>query len=106
MGIFNLSTKPAINDGISEYQKIQGAILLDVRTRQEYADGHIPESRNLPLDELEIIEEEIPDKDTPIFVYCHSGARSSQAAAILEHLGYHYVKNIGGFVNYQGKVEK
>ena len=44
-------------------------------------------------------------KDTPLFVYCHSGARSRQAAALLAQMGYTNAKNIGGIAAYRGKVE-
>ncbi len=106
MGIFRLFFGAATDAGIEEYHKTQGAILLDVRTPEEFADGHIPDSRNLSLSELERIEEEIPEKDAPIFVYCHSGNRSRQAKAVLEQMGYCNVRDIGGIVDYHGKVEK
>lgn len=106
MGIFGLFAKPTTDEGVKEYQETQGAVLLDVRTPQEYAEGHIPKSCNIPLDMLELAEEKIPDMETPIFVYCHSGARSSQATALLERMGYSRVKNIGGIIGYHGEVEK
>ncbi len=106
MGIFPLFSNAATDAGIEEYHKTQGAILLDVRTPEEYASGHIPDSCNLPLMEMELIEKAVPEKDAPIFLYCQSGNRSRQAKAILEQLGYCNVKNIGGIVDYHGKVEK
>lgn len=106
MGIFHLFSNAAIDAGVEEYHKTQGGILLDVRTPEEYAAGHIPDSCNLPLKELELIVGEIPEKDAPIFLYCHSGNRSRQAKAMLERMGYCNVKNIGGIVDYHGKVEK
>ena len=47
----------------------------------------------------------IPEKDTPIFVYCHSGARSRRMAGVLQKLGYTNVTDIGGIVDYQGPLE-
>ena len=47
-----------------------------------------------------------PEKDTPLFVYCHSGARSSQAVRLLARMGYTNLKNIGGIAAYTGKVER
>ena len=105
MGIFHLFAGPATDKGVEEYEKTQGAVLLDVRTQQEYAAGHIPGSQNLPLGQLKTMETQIPKKDTPIFVYCYSGARSSQGAALLKQMGYQHVKNIGGIADYHGKVE-
>lgn len=106
MGILGLFAKPATDEGVKEYMETHGAVLLDVRTPQEYAEGHIPESRNIPLDTLELVEDNIPDMNTPIFVYCHSGARSSQASVLLERMGYSRVKNIGGITGYHGEMEK
>lgn len=48
----------------------------------------------------------IDNKATPIFIHCLSGARSRQAAAVLQQMGYTNVKNIGGIASYTGKVEK
>lgn len=47
----------------------------------------------------------ISDKNAPLFVYCHSGARSRQAVGELQRMGYLHVKNIGGISAYTGKVE-
>ena len=44
-------------------------------------------------------------KDSPVYVYCLSGARSAQAAAMLRRIGYNNVKNIGGIAGYKGEVE-
>ena len=101
---FGLFSEPTIDAGFEDYHKTQGAILLDVRTPEEFADGHIPGSRNLPLSELARIKEKIFEKDTPIFVYCHSGSRSQQAAAALKQMGYCNIKNIGGIIHYHGRV--
>ena len=49
---------------------------------------------------------EIPDLDTPVYVYCLSGARSSRAVASLQNMGYTNVKNIGGINKYKGQIEK
>ena len=95
-----------INKGIDDYKGISGAILLDVRTPQEYIEGHIPESKNVPLQFIERVENVTNKKDTPIFVYCYSGARSRQAVSMMERMGYTNVRNLGGIAFYTGKVEK
>ena len=82
------------------------ALLLDVRTQEEYADGHIPESRNLPLQTLGRTELLPPARETPLFVYCLSGVRSRQAAGLLRRMGYTDVTDLGGICNYRGKVVK
>ena len=82
-----------------------GAVLLDVRTPQEYREGHIPGSQNVPLQQLDKVEEVTENKDTVLYVYCHSGARSKQAVSLLQAMGYTNVHNIGGIAAYSGKVE-
>ena len=106
MGFFDFLKGPDINQGVKEYRDTDGAVLLDVRTSSEYAEGHIPGSKNLPLQSIDKVERMIENKATPIFVHCLSGARSRQAAAVLQQMGYTNVKNIGGIASYTGKVEK
>lgn len=105
MSIFRFLKQPDINQGVKEYKSIPGAVLLDARTPQEFREGHIPGSINLPLQALDNAEEIIENVDTHIYVYCHSGSRSRQAAAMLGAMGYTNVKNIGGIAAYSGKVE-
>lgn len=80
-----------------------GAFLLDVRTPEEYAQGHIAGAVLLPLGGLDGTEEALPDdRATPIFVYCRSGNRSAQAAGILADRGYTDVRNLdGGILDWQ-----
>lgn len=105
MGFFDLFNRPDINQGVKEYKTASDAVLVDVRTVQEYREGHIPESKNVPLQQLEQITSVAKNKDTQLFVYCYSGSRSRQAAGILRQMGYTNVKNIGGIAAYSGKVE-
>ena len=105
MGIFDFFKQPDINQGVQEYKNAAGAVLLDVRSPQEYREGHIPGSQNVPLQQLDKVEEVTENKDTILYVYCHSGARSRQAVSLLNHMGYTNVHNIGGIAAYSGKVE-
>ena len=105
MGIFDFFKQPDINQGVQEYKNATSAVLLDVRTPQEYREGHIPGSQNMPLQQLDKVEEVTENKDTVLYVYCHSGARSRQAVSLLKHMGYTNVHNIGGIAAYSGKVE-
>lgn len=66
---------------------------------------NIPGSKNIPLYVINKAEEVI-SLDTPLFVYCHSGARSREAVSMLERMGYTRVKNIGGITAYKGEVER
>ncbi|MDD9180270.1 MULTISPECIES: rhodanese-like domain-containing protein [Aliivibrio] len=73
----------------------QGALLIDVRTPGEFSQGHLTDAANLPLSTVETAFANI-DKDTPIVVYCRSGARSGRAMSYLQQEGYTQVHNGGG----------
>jgi rhodanese-related sulfurtransferase len=73
----------------------QGAVLLDVRTPQEYASGHLPGAINIPVQVLASRMGEIP-KGSKVVVYCHSGVRARQAASMLSSKGYE-VFDLGSF---------
>ena len=106
MGLFDFFKQPDINQGVKEYQQREGAVLLDVRTPQEYREGHVPGSKNVPLQTIDKVESVVENKDTVLYVYCYSGARSRQAVGYLQQMGYTNVNNIGGIAAYTGKVEK
>lgn len=105
MGLFDFLRPPDINQGLKDYSATPGAVLLDVRTPQEYSEGHIAGSKNVPLQSLDQAAGVINDKNIPVFVYCYSGGRSSQAVNKLIKMGYQNVKNIGGIASYSGKAE-
>lgn len=80
--------------------------LIDVRTEEEYQEGHIPGSTLLPLNELtERISEIVTDQNDLVLVYCRSGNRSATAANNLIDLGYQVVFDLGGINSYQGDLE-
>ena len=106
MGFFDFFKQPDINQGIKDYQATPGAILLDVRTTQEYGAGHIPGSKNVPLQTIDKVASVAENKDTVLYVYCQSGARSRQATSMLQGMGYTNVNNIGGIAAYSGKVAR
>ncbi len=72
----------------------QGALLLDVRTPSEFAEGHLARATNIPVQQLPARLHEVGARSRPVVVYCRSGGRSSQAAAMLSAAGYQ-VKDIG-----------
>ena len=80
MGFFDFLKQPDINRGIQEFMNMEGAVLLDVRTPQEYQEGHIPGSKNVPLQTIDKISSVADNKNIPLFVYCYSGGRSRQAS--------------------------
>lgn len=98
--MFSFFSNPLQQITPQEFKKLvdSGAnyTLVDVRTPDEYREGHIKGSTLLPLDQLEIIEKKIPDKKKAIYVNCRSGARSSQAVQIMQKLGYTQVFNLTG----------
>ena len=95
MGFLDLFARRDINAGVTQYQADPNGVLLDVRTREEYAQGHIPGSRNLPLDQVGRARETLPDRSTPLYVYCYSGARSGQAVAALKRMCFDLVRMMG-----------
>lgn len=105
MGFFDYLKQPDINQGVAQYHNTPGAILLDVRTPQEFREGHIPGSRNVPLQDLEKITTVTTNHQVPLFVYCRSGNRSRQAESALKRMGYQKAVNIGGILSYTGKVD-
>ena len=84
----------------------EGYIILDVRTQEEYDEGHIPGAILIPNTEIEArAGEELPDKDQLILVYCRSGRRSKLAAEILVELGYTNIREFGGIIDWPYEVE-
>ena len=69
---------------LKQYQSQPEAILLDVRQPDEYARGHVPGARNVPLQKLRDFSLEVADRDTPVYLYCLSGGRSLRAATALK----------------------
>lgn len=83
------------------------AVWIDVRTAEEFNDGHLESARHIPYD---VIGQKIPSlglsPDHPIYVYCRSGNRSGIAKESLEKLGYTAVTNAGGLEDARAMVEK
>ncbi len=81
-------------------------VILDVRTHDEYMDGHIPGAVLIPDYDIERrAESELPDKDQLILVYCRSGRRSKLAAEKLVETGYTNVKEFGGIIDWPYETE-
>ena len=82
-------------------------IIIDARTDEEFAEGHIEDAILIP--EYEIAnraEKELPDKDALILVYCRSGRRSKIASEELVKLGYNNVKEFGGIIDWPYETVK
>jgi len=72
----------------------KNVILLDVRSKQEYDEGHLKGAINIPVYELEYRVEELKDKESIIIAYCSAGIRSRKAIGILKKLGYKNLYNV------------
>ena len=80
-------------------------VLLDVRTQEEYASGHIPGAICIPNETIGSEEiPELPDKDQLILVYCRSGNRSKQASQKLAEQGYTNAVEFGGINGWTGEI--
>ena len=82
-------------------------IIIDARTEEEFAEGHIEGAVLIPEYEIaERAEKELPDKDALILVYCRSGRRSKIASDELVKLGYTNVKEFGGIIDWPYETVK
>lgn len=90
-----------------EMESSSGYVILDVRTQQEYEEGHIPMAICIPN---ESIDREppmlLPNKEQTIYVYCRSGRRSKEAAQKLFNMGYKNIVEFGGINAWHGKVSR
>ena len=98
----------SMEEGLKMMAGDSGFILLDVRTQEEYSEGHISGALQLTNETFtkEEAEKLMPDKDKRIYVYCRSGRRSKQASQKLVDFGYADVVEFGGIISYSGPVEK
>ena len=81
------------------------AVILDVRSADEFASGHLRDARNIPHDRItEEIAAVVPDKTVQIILYCRSGRRAATALNALRGLGYENVSNFGGLEDAQERL--
>ena len=82
-------------------------VIIDARTEEEFAEGHIKNAILIPEYEIaDRAEKELPDKEQLILVYCRSGRRSKIASEELVKLGYTNVKEFGGIIDWPYKTVK
>ena len=77
----------------------EGAIIVDVREKEEYEEEHLDDAINIPYTEIVDKIGEYADTDTKIIVYCKSGVRSNKAATALVEAGYKNIYDLGGISN-------
>ncbi|MGC4069449.1 MAG: rhodanese-like domain-containing protein [Polyangiaceae bacterium] len=102
MGLFDFLGASANGSRSVEAKELvaKGALLLDVRTREEFASGHVPGAKNIPVQELGARLGELKETKQPVVVYCRSGGRSASAASVLRQAGY-TVCDLGAMSNWQ-----
>ena len=90
-----------------EIMDTQECIILDVRTPEEFAEGHIPGAMLIPDYEItQSAPQMLTDKDALILVYCRSGRRSKNAANQLVDMGYTNIKEFGGIIDWPYEITK
>lgn len=91
---------PGISPAEAKTLVAKGAPLVDVRTPEEFAAGHIEGAINIPIDELDARKGELK-KDKDIVLYCRSGARSERGRTLLLAAGFARVFNLGAMSNWK-----
>ncbi|WP_026705904.1 rhodanese-like domain-containing protein [Flavobacterium soli] len=95
-------------DWVAQYEADTNAVILDVRTEDEWNDGFIPNAINIDIYKGQgfIYAVEELDKSKNYYVYCKAGGRSQQACDIMNQLGFENTYNlVGGILQWSGKVE-
>lgn len=111
MGYYDEMAELDINEMLEDRKLVKNTVLVDVRTPEEYMEGHIPGAINIEAEKCgrnnqAYVESILTDKTAHIYTYCYSGARAGMAAAFLRQMGYDRAENIGGFNIYEGPVER
>lgn len=106
-GSSNSYRQISMGEAVKMMKDEKNYIILDVRTPEEYLEGHIPGAINVPNEEIGTAEiSELPDKSQLILVYCRSGRRSKEASQKLLGLGYTNIVEFGGINDWNGEIEK
>ena len=82
----------------------EGAIIIDVRSPQEFQSGHVRKSKNIPLNELNTKYKTLKNSQ-PIIACCASGMRSGSAVSFLKSKGFTNVYNGGGWMTLNGRIK-
>ena len=119
LSLFGMTACGGENGKVSTYEQITSEqaktimdtekdyVIIDARTEEEFAEGHIENAILIPEYEIaERAEKELPDKEQLILVYCRSGRRSKIASEELVNLGYTNVKEFGGIIDWPYKTVK
>ena len=97
----------AVNPGAERAVPASEPVIIDTRSSQEYAEGHLEGALLMPYDMIGgLIEARFPDKNTPIMLYCRSGGRAEMARKTLVSLNYAKVENLGGLLEASEVLKK
>jgi phage shock protein E len=102
MGLLDFLGLGSKSESIKDFME-KGAVIIDVRTQEEFTGGHIKGSKNIPLDTIASKIQDIKKLNKPVIACCRSGMRSAQAASILKQNGIEVI-NGGGWESLQGKL--
>ena len=94
---------------ISQFQSDGNAIILDVRTPEEFETSRIPNSKNIDFYNPQNFMQEIEklDRDNSYYLYCRTGVRSANSCQLMNELGFNKVYNLlGGIVEWKGEIDK
>jgi len=94
--LYNRFSAVRVSGGDARALVANGATLIDVRSPEEFAGGHIEGALNIPVQQLAGRTDEVGGKDGQIVVYCQSGGRSAMAKRLLESSGFTAVHDMGG----------
>ena len=106
-GMVNSYKQISQEEAAQMMEEDDGHVIVDVRTQEEYDEGHIPGDICIPNEEITDTKPELlPDVDQVILIYCRSGRRSKEAAEKLFNMGYTHIYEFGGIIDWTGEIEK
>ena len=106
-GMVNSYKQISQEEAAQMMEEDDGHVIVDVRTQEEYDEGHIPGAICIPNEEITDTKPELlPDVDQVILIYCRSGRRSKEAAEKLFNMGYTHIYEFGGIIDWTGEIEK
>ena len=94
---------------LNQFHSEENAIILDVRTPEEFETSRIPNSKNIDFYNPQnfMLEIEKLDRDNSYYVYCRTGVRSANSCQLMNELGFDKVYNLlGGIVEWKGEIDK
>ncbi len=106
-GVTNGTPSGSIAIAQGEERSVRKPIIIDTRSKQEYAAGHLDGALLMPHDVIgSLIEAQVPDKGTPVLLYCRGGGRAEAARKTLTSMNYTHVKNLGGMQSAADTLKK